>query len=82
MTDTVSNRAHAVILAVLVIAVTVSVLVHRPSTPAWAPAGYAACELEDSPGPCYWNADTMGNGTGTSFYVDAAGTYTYPGGTP
>lgn len=29
------------------------------------------CAQEDSPGPCYWNASTMGNGVGMSFYVDA-----------
>ena len=33
--------------------------------------GYAPCEYEDSPGPCYWDASIMGNGTGTSFVVHA-----------
>lgn len=32
-----------------------------------------ACAYEDSPGPCYWNADTQGNGEGQSFYRDEAG---------
>lgn len=32
----------------------------------------AACVHEDSPGPCYWDARTMGNHKGRSFYVDAA----------
>lgn len=29
------------------------------------------CAEEDSAGPCYWNASTMGNGAGMSFTVDA-----------
>lgn len=39
------------------------------------PKGYVravsmpACEMEDSAGPCYWDARTLGNGKGTSFYV-------------
>lgn len=31
--------------------------------------GYSPCEHEDSAGPCYWDASTMGNGYGTSFVV-------------
>ena len=27
------------------------------------------CEQEDSDGPCYWNAQTMGNGEGDSFII-------------
>ena len=30
------------------------------------------CAQEDSPGPCYWDASTMGNGVGLSYTVDAA----------
>lgn len=33
--------------------------------------GMPACAEEDSAGPCYWNASTMGNGMGQSFTVDA-----------
>lgn len=35
------------------------------------------CEDEDSPGPCRWDAHTMGNGQGESFTVDADGRVTY-----
>jgi len=31
--------------------------------------GYHACEWEDSPGPCWWDAGSAGNGRGHSFYV-------------
>jgi hypothetical protein len=30
-----------------------------------------ACVEEDSPGPCFWDADVRGNGIGLSFTVDA-----------
>jgi len=30
------------------------------------------CAEEDSPGPCFWDAKTMGNKGGRSFYIDAA----------
>lgn len=49
-------------------------------TPAPIPAqygGYPPCLTEDAAGPCYWDADTMGNGIGQSFTVDADGTVTY-----
>jgi len=39
--------------------------------------GYAPCEYEDSPGPCYWDASTMGNGVGQSYVVHADGTVEY-----
>lgn len=32
-----------------------------------------ACAQEDSPGPCYWDAKTRGNGMGRSFIVVPAG---------
>jgi hypothetical protein len=35
------------------------------------------CITEDAPGPCYWNAREMGDGTGHSFTVDAQGRVTY-----
>ena len=33
--------------------------------------GYSVppCAAEDSPGPCFWDASTMGNGRGRSFVV-------------
>jgi len=37
------------------------------------------CATEDAPGPCYWDADTMGNGEGKSFTVDRFGNVTYWG---
>lgn len=30
---------------------------------------YQPCATEDSPGPCYWHAQTRGNGQGQSFIV-------------
>ena len=55
-----------------------------PTTPAPVPAPataaltpYTACISEDSPGPCYWNAAQRGNGTGTSFIVNADQSVTY-----
>lgn len=33
-------------------------------------------------GPCYWDADAMGNGTGRSYTLDADGTVTYWDGRP
>ena len=35
------------------------------------------CPSEDSGVSCYWNAETMGNGHGQSFTVDAHGIVTY-----
>lgn len=44
--------------------------------------GYEPCVTEDAPGPCYWDARTMGNGPeriangedpGRSFVVEPAG---------
>lgn len=35
------------------------------------------CEAEDSAGPCFWDADTRGNGEGRSFIVSAGGLVTY-----
>lgn len=32
---------------------------------------YPACPVEDSPGPCYWDATVSGNGLGNSFLVHA-----------
>lgn len=35
---------------------------------------YPPCLTEDQEtGPCYWNAQTRGNGQGHSFYVDSDG---------
>lgn len=39
----------------------------------------APCTHEDSAGPCYWDAQTMGNGKGRSFYVDAEQVVHYKG---
>lgn len=38
---------------------------------------YPPCATEDSPGPCYWDAQKQGNGQGRSFLVHANGTVTY-----
>jgi hypothetical protein len=41
--------------------------------------GYVAplvpsCVFEDGPGPCYWDADTQGNGIGDDVFVNSDGT--------
>ena len=55
-----------------------------PTTPAPVPAPataplspYVPCAEEDSPGPCYWDAASQGNGQGTSFIVNNDQTVTY-----
>lgn len=35
------------------------------------------CPTEDSAGPCYWDAERQGNGTGQSFTVNPDGSVTY-----
>lgn len=35
------------------------------------------CATEDAPGPCRWDADVQGNGTGQSFTVHPDGTVEY-----
>lgn len=35
------------------------------------------CVTEDAPGPCYWDADTRGNGEGMSFVVWPDGSVSY-----
>jgi hypothetical protein len=42
----------------------------------WA-RGYVPCATEDSPGPCYWDASTMGNEHGRSFLVMTDGEVFY-----
>jgi hypothetical protein len=39
--------------------------------------GYAPCATEDDAGPCYWDAQTMGNGGGESYVVHAGGIVEY-----
>lgn len=41
------------------------------TTPSSAPTDTPTCAQEDSPGPCYWDAGSRGNGAGQSFWVDA-----------
>lgn len=43
------------------------------------PENYPACATEDAQGPCYWDADTMGNGHGMSFRIHPDGTVEYTG---
>lgn len=38
---------------------------------------YPPCVTEDSPGPCYWDAPTRGNGIGQSFIVTPDQTVIY-----
>lgn len=35
------------------------------------------CPEEDSPGPCFWDARTRGNGLGYSFAIEADGNIVY-----
>ena len=49
--------------------------VPAPATAALTP--YVPCAEEDSPGPCYWDAASRGNGQGTSFIVNNDQTVTY-----
>ena len=35
------------------------------------------CAMEDSPGPCFWDASVRGDGSGRSFTVDGSGMLTY-----
>lgn len=37
------------------------------------------CRGEDSPGPCFWNADSRGNQKGTDFHRDRKGRVYVPG---
>ena len=41
------------------------------------PAMVTPCVTEDSPGPCYWEAQVQGNGYGRSFTRDARGVVVY-----
>ena len=61
------------ILLALVTAAVLSVVYSAPATAADWTRGYAPCEHEDSPGPCYWDAQERGNGAGRSFVVEPAG---------
>lgn len=49
------------------------------AVPAQAPqeTRYLPCATEDAPGPCYWDAQIMGNGEGRSFLVHEDGTVQY-----
>lgn len=74
MNPTQSTRQHSRVVAyvgagvvgialVATLAQTVSEPIHSIEIP--------ACAQEDSPGPCRWDASTMGNGIGLSYTVDA-----------
>jgi hypothetical protein len=64
LTDPLFNMAHHII---------------EQSQPLDREALVPPCATEDAPGPCYWDADTMGNGEGKSFTVDRFGNVTYWG---
>jgi len=69
----------AACVAVILITLTLAILagVMRGPAPAARAAGVPACQQEDGPGPCFWDAGTSGNGQGDSFYLDAAGRFYY-----
>jgi len=58
-------------------------LAERPAVrvvtvPAELPSTVPPCAMEDSPGPCHWNARTMGDAPGgRSFVVDGSGAVHY-----
>lgn len=56
------NRKHLLAGAAIVAALTAAAMI--PSTPQLAPL----CTHETANG-CYWDARTLGNGEGTSFYA-------------
>lgn len=62
------RRKWLIVLAVVAALVALLNLPGREASP--FPKGMPACAEEDSPGPCYWDAETFGNGRGRSFYVD------------
>lgn len=39
--------------------------------------GYLPCENEDGPGPCFWDAENMGDGNGDSFVIVSDGSVIY-----
>lgn len=41
------------------------------------PIPTAPCEFEDGPGPCLWDAQSVGNQRGHSFWIDCAQTFHY-----
>lgn len=68
----VAGSAVAVILGCLGSAATMPTA--RAATP---DKPMAACQYEDSPGPCVWDARHMGNGEGSSFVRRPAGHVKY-----
>lgn len=67
--------AIATILAITAAIIGVA-LANSTDTEDWT-RGYEPCATEDSVGPCYWDADTMGNGEGRSFVVEPDGQVIY-----
>ena len=39
--------------------------------------GYLPCENEDGPGPCFWDAQNMGDGNGSSYVLLSDGSAIY-----
>ncbi|USH45907.1 hypothetical protein SEA_VIEENROSE_72 [Streptomyces phage VieEnRose] len=56
-------------VAVVVAALTLAVSSGAGTADAAPKPTYKPCRYEDSPGPCYWDAGSFGNGRGHSFYV-------------
>jgi hypothetical protein len=51
--------------------------VEGPSVEAASVQLLPPCPAEDSPGPCFWDAGSRGDGSGRSFTVDGFGVLTY-----
>lgn len=69
-------KLRSVVRATLVTAVLVGGYAYALSpSPVQGGVSFPACATEDSTN-CFWNADTMGNGTGNSF-IDINGTAYY-----
>ena len=59
-------------VTVIVVAVLFFVITGQmvDTVPDWVPAGVGPCITEDSDGPCYFDAESRGDGKGRSFWVD------------
>lgn len=71
-TKAIGGIATGISLFVLTSALTVWALNIATEDPPVTYGGEVPCATEDST-DCYWDADTMGNGEGASFYVTPSG---------
>lgn len=72
------NGTNLLILVLVVLTFAVAPRPHHSGPGATPSTGttvsiMAPCANEDGPGPCYWDAQTRGNGKGQSFWIDSQG---------